>query len=138
MRLVPLMRDFEWAMHNHCTTTTGDPFAASLPHDGSPDEKFKTLDKVKDPFHGMMLDGGTPRAITISSAPAFSTLTLNYNILFGAHDDGRNAPERWLLDGARRLHEGKRPAFAFRVSARCLICDRGLLIADTTPNITPA
>jgi len=94
MRLVPLMRDCEWAMHNHLHDyywKTHLPQAYRMVR--PPDEKFKTLDKVKDPFQRMMLERwDATRYYHFLGTRAFSTLTLNYNILFGAHDDGRNAP----------------------------------------------
>lgn len=94
MRLAPLMRDFEWALHNHLhdyywNIHLRQAYRMVRP----PDEKFKTLDKVKDPFQRMMLERwDATRYYHFLGTRAFSTLTLNHNLLFGAHDDGRNAP----------------------------------------------
>lgn len=94
MRLAPLMRDFEWAMHNHLPdyywkVHLPQAFRMVRP----PEETFKTLDKVKDPFQRMMLARwDATRYYHFLGTRAFSTITLNRSILFGAHDDGRNAP----------------------------------------------
>ena len=94
MRLVPLMRDCEWAMRNHLHDYYWNvhlPQAYRMVR--PPDQKFKTLHKVKDPFQRMMLERwDATRYYHFLGTQAFSTLTLNYNILFGAHDDGSNAP----------------------------------------------
>ena len=58
-----------------------------------PDEKLQTLHLVKDPFQKAMLEIlDNTDYYHFPGGRAFSTLTLNRNILFGAHDDGNNMP----------------------------------------------
>ena len=58
-----------------------------------PDEKLKTLHLVKDPYQASMLEIlDNTDYYHFPGSRAFSTLTLNRNILFGSHDDGNNMP----------------------------------------------
>jgi alkylated DNA repair dioxygenase AlkB len=93
MRLVPLIGDLEAAMqielpdyyqfHMHQASKLLRP----------PGEKLKTLHLVKDPFHRQLLEKWDATGYYhFHGSKAFSTLTLNDDILFGAHCDGSNMP----------------------------------------------
>jgi hypothetical protein len=93
MRLVPLIGDLEAAMQVELPDYYQFHMYQASKLVRPPDEKLKTLHLVKDPFHRQLLEKwDTTGYYHFHGSKAFSTLTLNYDILFGAHCDGNNMP----------------------------------------------
>jgi hypothetical protein len=95
------------------------------------DQKFKTLFRVQDTLQRKMLERwDATRYYHFLGTRAFSTITLNNNILFGAHDDGRNVPDTLSCLTALGDYAGGTLCFP-RLGVSFKLRPRDLLIADT-------
>jgi hypothetical protein len=91
MRLVPLLRACEDAMEKYLTVYWEYHLSQAARLVRPLDEQFKTLDKVSDLFQRDQLKTwDATNYYHFLGTRAFSTVTLNHNILFGVHQDGRN------------------------------------------------
>jgi hypothetical protein len=91
--LKPLLDDFAQALEEHLPEYWQFHMAQARRLVRPPDDRLQTLDKVTDYYQREMLEQwDQTRCYHFPGTEAFSTLTLNHNILFGAHDDGRNIP----------------------------------------------
>jgi len=94
LKLSPLMEDMERALQKYMPEyyrRVHGPVVVNLTR--PQEERLKTLHKVSDPHQRAWLravDG--ERKYLFLGTHGFSTITLNHNILFGAHNDGRNVP----------------------------------------------
>jgi len=130
MRLVPLLRDMEYAMEKHLPEYWKFHLEQAM-RLVRPDKTFKTLNKVADPFQRQMLElWNHTDYYHFMGVRAFSTLTLNHNITFGAHDDGRNVPGTLSCLTALGNYAGGTLCFP-RLGVSFDLQPRDLLIADT-------
>ncbi len=91
--LEPLFWDFECAMREHLRDYWEYHIRQAFKLVKRPGEQLKTLQKVKDPWRRQLLEMTFGRSAFYGLLFAhFSTITLNRNILFGAHEDGNNMP----------------------------------------------
>jgi hypothetical protein len=91
--LEPLFWDFECAMREHLRDYWKHHMRQAFKLVKRPGEQLKTLQKVKDPWRRQLLEMTFGRSAFYGLLFAhFSTITLNRNILFGAHEDGNNMP----------------------------------------------
>lgn len=131
MRLVPLLQDVEFLMQKYMPDywewhlVQGRRLVRPL------DQKLKTLGKVKDRFQREMLHKwDATRYYHFFGTRAFSTVTLNNNIMFGAHDDSRNVPGTLSCLTALGEYSGGTLCFP-RLGVSFKLRPRDLLIADT-------
>jgi hypothetical protein len=90
MRLIPLLRDMEDAMAEHLPDYWKFHLAQAMRLVRS-DKTLLSLDHTKDYFQRKMLERwNMTDYYHFMGTRAFSTLTLNRNIIFGAHMDGNN------------------------------------------------
>lgn len=130
MRLVPLLQDMEVAMEKYLPGYWKFHLGQAM-RLIRPDKTMKTLDKVADPFHRKMLEQwNSTDYYHFMGIRAFSTLTLNHNITFGAHDDGRNVPGTLSCLTALGHYAGGTLCFP-RLGVSFDLRPKDLLIADT-------
>ncbi len=90
MRLIPLLQEMEDRIREHL----GDYYRFHLSQAMRlvrPHKDLKTLHLMKDPFERRMLQRwNNSDYYHFPGTRAFSTLTLNHSVIFGAHDDGNN------------------------------------------------
>lgn len=131
MRLVPLLHDFEFAMQRYMPEYWVFHSAQAKRLVRPADQKLKTLFRVEDPFQRKMLERwDATRYYHFLGTTAFSTITLNNNIVFGAHDDGRNVPDTLSCLTALGDYAGGTLCFP-RLGVSFKLRPRDLLIADT-------
>lgn len=130
IRLVPLLRDMEDVMERYLPAYWKFHLEQAM-RLVRPDKTLKTLDKVADPYQRKMLEQwNTTDYYHFMGVRAFSTLTLNHNITFGAHDDGRNVPGTLSCLTALGRYAGGTLCFP-RLGVSFNLKPRDLLIADT-------
>jgi hypothetical protein len=131
MRLVPLLQDFEFAMERYMPDYWNFHLAQAQRLVRPADQRFKTLFRVQDPFQREMLERwDATRYYHFLGTKSFSTITLNHNIVFGAHDDGRNVPDTLSCLTALGDYAGGTLCFP-RLGVSFKLRPRDLLIADT-------
>jgi hypothetical protein len=129
--LEPLFWDFECAMREHLPSYWNHHMRQAFKLVKRPGEQLKTLDKVKNPWHRQLLEMTFGRSAFYGLLFAhFSTITLNRNILFGAHEDGNNMPGTMGCLTALGDYGGGILCLP-RLGAAFDIRPRDLLIADT-------
>ena len=90
MRLIPLLQGMEDLMREHLPEYFRFHMQQSL-RLVRPNKELNTLHMMKDPFERQMLERWNHTDYYhFPGTRAFSTLTLNHNVIFGAHDDGNN------------------------------------------------
>jgi hypothetical protein len=131
MRLVPLIQDFQSALQQHLPEYWQFHLAQAKKLVRPPDEKLETLHRVADPHQKRMLEvWDQTQYYHFMGVEAFSTLTLNHNILFGAHADRRNMPG--TLGCLTALGDYAGGALCFpRLGVAFDLRPRDLLVADT-------
>jgi hypothetical protein len=130
MRLVPLLRDMEAAMEQYLPDYWKFHLEQAM-RVVRPDKTLKTLNKVADPHQRKMLEQwNNTDYYHFMGTRAFSTLTLNHNITFGAHDDRRNVPGTLSCLTALGQYAGGTLCFP-RLGVSFDLQPRDLLIADT-------
>jgi hypothetical protein len=131
MRLVPLLRNFESLMAHYIPDYWEFHLAQAMRLVRPADQRFKTLGKVQNAFQRMMLERwDATRYYHFLGTQAFSTVTLNNNIMFGAHDDGRNVPGTLSCLTALGDYSGGTLCFP-RLGVSFKLRPRDFLIADT-------
>lgn len=131
MRLVPLLHDFESVMQKYMPDYWQWHLAQAMRLVRPVDQKLKNLDKVVDPFQRAMLKRwDATRFYHFFGTRLFSTITLNNNIIFGAHEDGRNVPGTLSCLTALGNYGGGTLCFP-RLGVSFRLRPRDLLIADT-------
>ena len=95
-------------------------------------DKLKTLCKVKHYYvrEGIEQWDEDTNHYFVPGTEAFSTITLNHNIIFGAHDDGRNVPGTLSCLTALGDYVGGTLCFP-RLGISFYLRPGDLLIADT-------
>jgi hypothetical protein len=131
MRLVPMLHDFEFIMQKYLPKYWEFHEKQGRRLVRPVDQKLKTLDKVPDPFQRQMLKRwDATRFYHFLGTQAFSTITLNHNILFGPHQDGRNVAGTLSCLTALGDFVGGTLCFP-RLGVSFTLGPRDLLIADT-------
>jgi hypothetical protein len=131
MRLVPLLRNFESLMAHYIPDYWEFHLAQAMRLVRPADQRFKTLGKVQNAFQRMMLERwDATRYYHFLGTQAFSTVTLNNNIMFGAHDDGRNVPGTLSCLTALGDYSGGTLCFP-RLGVSFKLRPRDFLLADT-------
>jgi len=131
MRLVPLLRDLESLMAHYIPDYWEFHLTQAIRLVRPAGQKFKTLGKVKDAFQRKMLQRwDATRYYHFLGTQAFSTVTLNNNIMFGAHDDGRNVPGTLSCLTALGDYSGGTLCFP-RLGVSFKLRPRDFLLADT-------
>lgn len=93
MWLVPLLKDFEQAFQKHLPEYWQFHLEQAKRLVRPPAEKLQTLHRVADLHERQMLaQWDQTRYYHFPGTEAFSTLTLNHNVVFLAHQDGNNVP----------------------------------------------
>ena len=93
MWLVPLVKDFEQALQQHLPDYWLFHQEQAKRLVRPPEEKLLTIHKVADVYERQMLaQWDQTRYYHFPGTDAFSTLTLNHNLVFFAHQDGNNVP----------------------------------------------
>jgi len=131
MRLVPLLHDFEFLMQRYMPDYWEFHLTQARRLLRPADQKLKTLFRVTDAFQRKMLQRwDATRYYHFLGTQAFSTVTLNNNIMFGAHDDGRNVPGTLSCLTALGDYSGGTLCFP-RLGVSFKLRPRDFLIADT-------
>jgi hypothetical protein len=132
MWLKPLLDDFERAMHEHLPEYWRFHMAAAQQLLRPEGDRLKTLCKVKNLIihEGIEQWDRQTKHYFVPGTEAFSTITLNHNIIFGAHDDGRNVPGTLSCLSALGEYVGGTLCFP-RLGVSFCLRPGDLLIADT-------
>jgi len=130
--LIPLLKDFEQAMAKHLPGYYSFHLAQSARLVRPGRERLKTLHMVEQEYERMLLRDWDKknRRYLFPGSEAFSTLTLNQNICFGAHRDGHNVPGTLSCLTALGSYQGGALCFP-RLGMTFDIRPRDLVIADT-------
>ena len=93
MWLVPLLKDFEQALQQHLPEYWQFHFEQARKLVRPREERLLTIDRVRNRYEREMLrQWDQTRYYHFPGTEAFSTLTLNHNLVFLAHQDGNNVP----------------------------------------------
>jgi hypothetical protein len=131
MRLVPLLRDMEYLLADNLP----DYFQFHMQQARRlvrPHKRLTSLHLMKDPFQRQQLAkwNAGQDYYHFMGVSAFSTLTLNRNLIFGAHDDGNNIGGTLGCLTAVGSYKGGELCFP-RLGVRFDLRPGDLLIADT-------
>lgn len=131
MWLVPLLKDFEHALQQHLPDYWHFHLEQAKRLVRPPDEKLLTIDKVSNRYQREMLrQWDETRYYHLPGTEAFSTLTLNRNMVFRAHQDGNNVPGTLSCLTALGDYSGGTLCFP-RLGVSFKLRPGDLLIADT-------
>jgi hypothetical protein len=131
MRLVPLLRDMEYLLANNLPEYFQFHMRQACrlirPH-----KRLNSLHLMKDPFQRQQLTkwNAGQDYYHFMGVSAFSTLTLNRNLIFGAHDDRHNVAGTLGCLTAVGSYKGGELCFP-RLGVRFDLKPGDLLIADT-------
>jgi hypothetical protein len=131
MWLVPLLKDFEQALQQHLPDYWQFHLEQAKRLVRPPDEKLLTIDSVRSRYEREMLkQWDHTRYYHFPGTEAFSTLTLNHNLVFLAHHDGNNVPGTLGCLAAVGSYAGGALCFP-RLGVSFDLRPGDLLIADT-------
>lgn len=131
MWLVPLVKDFEQALQQHLPEYWQFHLKQANRLVRPPEEKLLTINKVVDVYERQMLaQWDQIRYYHFPGTNAFSTLTLNQNIVFRAHQDGNNVPDTLSCLAAFGTYAGGALCFP-RLGVSFDLRPGDLLVADT-------
>lgn len=131
MWLVPLLKDFEQALQQHLPTYWQFHLEQARKLVRPPNERLLTIDRVRNRYEREMLrQWDQTRHYHFPGTEAFSTLTLNHNLVFLAHQDGNNVPGTLGCLAAFGCYAGGALCFP-RLGVSFDLRPGDLLIADT-------